>query len=725
MGPKLGGINRHALAVAGSILLQQRNQQLSAVQNALALQLDFGGTRDRSIQSLAGCGMSVSTSTVHQRKADIEQYHSELVTHSILKRRDCVIQNELLKLLNLQLKIYTATGSNLTFISWLLQEEMFTRPEPVPVLAKSWAVYGDNVDHRVSTFHCTKGSKGQDIHWFLLVGAANRVMPPVHLDRTRPRRDITTVPNNEFLPSLEDNRSLIDSFRFHVMESLAKFVPFFQHLKEDIPKFIEHEHVEEMSKKSEHLIFDLLDKNESKGDDMIDILRSVHAYVPHIKLAGVKNALERLTFGGDVLTNERAYGAQLDLMNSTNEMDRLLGIIHRPEGLHLLMNLMKYVLELFYSKSSVKEPGTLYNLSILAERFNLTLDMTTGYNPARNFIGDALDSHLLAAACTYFGMKTIDDDPVLHQPPKDATKEVQLGYLQKAADDIVQHFVMSVDVDVAQEMMDMRNQTEALFQKDARTGRFQCTFNGCGKTYKTQGWLKHHLQKVHSISLELVAPRRKEQDSHFDGINNYAKEFTKIALLYRDTADSYKMGDGPRVFRNIKFLFLLLGPGTHYKYRLWLWRALAYDLALLSEYERHEYKHNISVNLVGGIRNCITNDNLVEIHVRKIKEAMRAMGPNVTYKAARRMAKCVDVLSAISDRFSRPRSGKHGEVKTASDVRDMANCLLSANVFMRHPGREHPTYPNFPSNVLLDVDLVHLYEWIDKQKKRAQHEMQV
>ena len=74
MGPKLGEVIRHAFAVAGSILLQQRNQQMSAVHNALALQLDFGGTRDRSIQSLAGCRMSVSTSTVHQRKAGIEQY---------------------------------------------------------------------------------------------------------------------------------------------------------------------------------------------------------------------------------------------------------------------------------------------------------------------------------------------------------------------------------------------------------------------------------------------------------------------------------------------------------------------------------------------------------------------------------------------------------------------------------------------------------------------------
>ena len=73
------------------------------------------------------------------------------------------------------------------------------------------------------------------------------------------------MPNSEFLPSLEDNASLIDSFRFHVMESLVKFVPFLQHLTDDIPKFIKHEHVEELSKKLEHLILALHDKNESKA----------------------------------------------------------------------------------------------------------------------------------------------------------------------------------------------------------------------------------------------------------------------------------------------------------------------------------------------------------------------------------------------------------------------------------------------------------------------------
>ena len=59
---------------------------------------------------------------------------------------------------------------------------MFTWPELMPVLEKSWPVYGNNLDYRVNTFHDTKGSKGQEIHWFLLVGAPNRVIPPVNLD---------------------------------------------------------------------------------------------------------------------------------------------------------------------------------------------------------------------------------------------------------------------------------------------------------------------------------------------------------------------------------------------------------------------------------------------------------------------------------------------------------------------------------------------------------------
>ena len=59
--------------------------------------------------------------------------------------------------------------------------------------------------------------------------------------------------------------------------------------------------------------------------------------------------------------------------------------------------------------------------------------MTTGYHVARGFLKDALDGHLLAATCSYFGMGTFDQEPHQHLPPNNASKEEQLEFFEAAA----------------------------------------------------------------------------------------------------------------------------------------------------------------------------------------------------------------------------------------------------------------------------------------------------
>ena len=52
---------------------------------------------------------------------------------------------------------------------------------------------------------------------------------------------------------------------------------------------------------------------------MIEILDTIHHCIPcQINASPTNNnVLERSVFGGDVLTNERAYQAQLDMINGT------------------------------------------------------------------------------------------------------------------------------------------------------------------------------------------------------------------------------------------------------------------------------------------------------------------------------------------------------------------------------------------------------------------------
>jgi hypothetical protein len=107
-----------------------------------------------------------------------------------------------------------------------------------------------------------------------------------------------------------------------------------------------------------------------------------------------------------------SHQAQIDMQNGTTEKGSLKGIIHRTEGLHLCMNICKYIMDYFYSKSSVRDEGTLYNLKVLLNRKDIKLDMTNGYNSCKYFIDDVLDSHIVivAAALKHFNIESIDID---------------------------------------------------------------------------------------------------------------------------------------------------------------------------------------------------------------------------------------------------------------------------------------------------------------------------
>lgn len=66
--------------------------------------------------------------------------------------------------------------------------------------------------------------------------------------------------------------------------------------------------------------------------------------------------------------------------------------------------------------------------------------------------------------------------------------------------------------------------------------------------------------------------------------------FCRMAYLYHDTQDAYKMGDGDCIFANAKVEMLYAFSLKHTKYRLWLWRMLSYEMSLLSKREAFEYK---------------------------------------------------------------------------------------------------------------------------------------
>lgn len=64
-------------------------------------------------------------------------------------------------------------------------------------------------------------------------------------------------------------------------------------------------HMEQMIQKTLFLNCDLIDVSENSSQGMIEILQKVHNIaVAHLRNEKQKDVLEKVVFGGDVLTNE-------------------------------------------------------------------------------------------------------------------------------------------------------------------------------------------------------------------------------------------------------------------------------------------------------------------------------------------------------------------------------------------------------------------------------------
>lgn len=90
---------------------------------------------------------------------------------------------------------------------------------------------------------------------------------------------------------------------------------------------------------------------------------------------------------------------------------------------------------------------------------------------------------------------------------------------------------------------------------------------------------KKHLQREYGLtSLEEC----EQNDTRVDYVAIYHVSYIKCALLPRDINNAYKMADSDRVLSTAKFQMLLSRSGSDTKYRLWLFRYMAYRFALLS-----------------------------------------------------------------------------------------------------------------------------------------------
>jgi hypothetical protein len=198
-------------------------------------------------------------------------------------------------------------------------------------------VLGDNFDIMINPTVMTKDQQRKSLHWFLLIAKKKSVVFPELAD-DRPKGEILELDSGAWIPSLHETQSLEANLEFHTVKILMKYLTFLQPYKDNMPEYIDHPYIRETSRAGSIINSDLIDASENSSEGMIRINNKVHKdFVPK-NIDG--EVAEKIVFGGDVLTNERAFTAQQHVINGKTSFSRTAGIIHRPEGLHRQMNLV-------------------------------------------------------------------------------------------------------------------------------------------------------------------------------------------------------------------------------------------------------------------------------------------------------------------------------------------------------------------------------------------------
>ena len=309
----------------------------------------------QAISLLNGYGMSVAPSTVRRRWKKLVTKNEELQTQYFKKPKQhveddstgkeqkgvCQLSDDLdMEAVSKEIVVDIVEPAPSSQVLCTPTPNMSPQLESAesssPKLQRcEYEVLGDNLDIMINPTVMTKEKQRQSLHWFLLIGKKKTVQCP-ELPDDGPKADITTLESSSWIPSTQEIESYDANFDFHTAKILTTHLSFLLPYSNSVPNYITHPYLDQTSKQNEILNCELMEESENSTQGMIKINRRIHeVFVPKDEK---KKVLERIVFGGDVLTNERAFAAQSNVTNNKSSFSRDTGMVHRPEGLHREMN---------------------------------------------------------------------------------------------------------------------------------------------------------------------------------------------------------------------------------------------------------------------------------------------------------------------------------------------------------------------------------------------------
>lgn len=572
--------------------------------------------------------------------------------------------------------------------------------DQVVVKVKAGRVFrgtGDNWDLRILKGHMRKEIQNEDLHLFASNLIENRLNFS-HLPNEHPKGNIEDFPRNNFSLNVNEWQRYASSAKIIVGRIVLEFQPKFKFLKSVIPDHIPHAYSQEMSQKSTIVSLPIINANEAKYEDCVNILRTYEKWIAEIHVkAGLLEEMPhtdnppvpqgpaapgqtdahredsdddpmremKIAFAGDQLTRVRFAGAKDLLSGSHTPSDRFEHCSpFKPVMWHTRASLLQYSYSFLYKAESVNQVGTLKYFREKFNRRNATpskvLDSFEGSEELFLSVGRA---YIIAAALNFFGMEGLDDTPALHKFPENISRETEENK-KNYFDDTFGKFI-----------------DKFLFQRD----------NDCN-----------------------------DED---DYVRNYALCFIFLAILIIQMKDTAAEADGERNLINQKLLLTVFKSlGGYSKYAIEMFVSIAQIECLLTPRLSEEFKWGFFSNWRGGAGRNIEDDLAQEISNRCSKSVVQRMGPNKTINSISKVCKATTGLQQITQQFDssigiHKTSVQHTTRDCLKDEKEMVADLIQLDPFNHEPARSHDSFPDIKKCPLRYLNVVDFHQWLDKHKR--------
>ena len=117
----------------------------------------------------------------------------------------------------------------------------------------SYKIVGDNLDTKIKPCQMRKDRQSRMLNYFHSYSVKSRITPPESMQSEQPPSagEFLCLALEDILPSSEDKSQILSNYCILLSRVLCKHIPYFYKLSSCVPKHIEHQFSEEMSKKSE------------------------------------------------------------------------------------------------------------------------------------------------------------------------------------------------------------------------------------------------------------------------------------------------------------------------------------------------------------------------------------------------------------------------------------------------------------------------------------------